>query len=115
MTIPVVNQLWSLVTSSFSTLAETWGQFQLPPITNPVDNFGYNIAMGEIPHVEILPYEIPETKRKKKLIELTCVVGTEQFILKKDRLDENRTYFSVKRIKFEIESPSDARLTVTTI
>lgn len=110
------HDIWYHIADRWICFQDTWGQRSSPPIPSVVPEEGYNIAMGEIPHVEILPYELELPKKKrKKTIELILTVGTEEFKMKKDTREENNVSFDISKIKLEVKKLHEAQLSIITL
>jgi hypothetical protein len=111
------SDIWSQISETWVCFQDTWGTQQpIPPTPSvPSTEDGWNLAMGNIPEVipSVEPVQLRKVK-KKKTIELICIVGTEHFSQKKETREENNIFFNVKKIKFEINRLTEAKLSVTT-
>lgn len=107
------HDTWGIISDTWMSFQDNWNG-ESPPIPPVVDLEGANLGMGEIPHVEIVPYEKEIEKKKTKIIEMVCIVGTETFTMKREA-KENRVFFNVKRIKFDINKINEPKLSVITV
>jgi hypothetical protein len=101
------HNIWSVISDFWSTFQDTWSGESV----SVFEEEGSNLAMGPIPMLDPAPYGVP-VKKRKKTIELTCIVGTKRFVLQKDT-KENEPKFKIEDVGLSINQLTDPEIKVT--